>query len=139
MRTTQFSGGTGLHVIITGGAGFIGCNLAAALLDEGRPVTVFDTLQRPGSERNLDWLQSHPNAERLRFVHGDVRDTDLVQSVVGASDVHVVFHLAAQTAVTTSIASPREDLDINSVGTKNVVKAVRISQAFVLPMILFNS
>jgi CDP-paratose 2-epimerase len=128
-----------LHVIVTGGAGFIGSNVTAAFLDSSRRVTVFDSLQRPGSERNLDWLQSHPHADRLRFVHGDVRDTDLVNSVVGAPDVQVVFHLAAQTAVTTSMLAPREDLEVNILGTHNVLEAVRTSRARLAPMLFFTS
>jgi CDP-paratose 2-epimerase len=128
-----------LHVIVTGGAGFIGSNVAAAFLNSSRRVTVFDSLQRPGSERNLEWLHSHPNASRLRFVHGDVRDTDLVRSVVGAPDVHLVFHFAAQTAVTTSVVAPREDLDVNILGTHNVLEAVRMSRAAAAPMLFFTS
>lgn len=139
MRATLFSGGTDLHVIITGGAGFIGSNVAAAFLKRNQRVTVLDSLQRPGSERNLDWLQAHPNAARLRFVHGDVRDADLVRSVVGALDVHLVLHFAAQTAVTTSLVAPREDLEVNVVGTHNVLEAVRRSQAQVAPMMFFAS
>ena len=128
-----------MHVIVTGGAGFIGSNVAARYLRDGRDVTVLDSLQRPGSERNLDWLQSQPQAARLRFVHGDVRDADLVRSVIGARDVHLVFHFAAQTAVTTSVAAPREDLDINVLGTHNVLEAIRTSRAQVPPMVFFTS
>jgi CDP-paratose 2-epimerase len=75
----------------------------------------------------------------LRFVQGDVRDADLVRSVVGDADVHQVFHFAAQTAVTTSLVSPREDLDINVIGTHNVLEAVRLSRAKVPPMLFFTS
>jgi CDP-paratose 2-epimerase len=128
-----------LHLIVTGGAGFIGSNVAAAFLREGLRVTVLDSLQRRGSERNLDWLQSLPNAARLRFVNGDVRDAELVRSVVGARNVHSVFHFAAQTAVTTSVGAPREDLDINLIGTHNVLEAVRNSQSKVAPAVFFTS
>ncbi|MDQ6671104.1 MAG: GDP-mannose 4,6-dehydratase [Chloroflexota bacterium] len=128
-----------MHVIVTGGAGFIGSNLAAAFLQDGWQVTIFDSLQRPGSERNLDWLQSQPNAAQLRFIQGDVRDTALVRSVVGAPDVHLVFHFAAQTAVTTSVVNPRDDLDINIIGTHNVLEAVRASHAQVPPALFFTS
>src|SRR5437867_3522497 len=83
-------------------------HLAAAFLRDGHQVSVLDTLQRPGTEKNLDWLQSLPHAARLRFIHADVRDTDLVRSVVGDRDVQAVYHFAAQTAVTTSVVAPRE-------------------------------
>src|SRR5689334_25391191 len=105
-RTTHRSGGQRLHVIVTGGAGFIGSNVSAAFLRDGNRVTVFDSLARPGVERNLDWLEGQAAPGMLRFVRGDVRDTDLVQSVIGADDVHLVFHFAAQTAVTTSLVNP---------------------------------
>ncbi|HEY0581599.1 MAG TPA: NAD-dependent epimerase/dehydratase family protein, partial [Chloroflexota bacterium] len=91
----QQYGGSALHVIVTGGAGFIGSNVTAAFLRDGHHVTMFDSLIRPGSERNLDWLQAQARPGALRFVHGDVRDADLVRSVVGADNVQVVFHFAA--------------------------------------------
>jgi len=80
-----------------------------------------------------------PATSELRFVAGDVRDADLVRSIVGAPDVQLVFHFAAQTAVTTSIEAPREDLEINTFGTHNVLEAVRRSQALVAPMLFFTS
>src|SRR5437764_257860 len=137
-RTSPRAGGTPLHVIVTGGAGFIGSNVAAAFLRDGHRVTVFDSLQRPGSERNLAWLHSMPHAAELRFVQGDVRNVDQVRSVIGARNVHLVFHFAAQTAVTTSLVDPRTDLDVNIVGTHNVLEAVRQSRALVPPMLFFT-
>jgi CDP-paratose 2-epimerase len=129
-----------LRVIVTGGAGFIGSNVSAAFLRDGHNVTIFDSLDRPGSERNLEWLQSHPHAAaRLRFVRGDVRDAELVRSVVGADDVQLVFHFAAQTAVTTSVVDPRSDLEINIFGTHNILEAARLSTAPVPPMVFFTS
>jgi len=128
-----------LHVIVTGGAGFIGSNVAASFLRDGHRVTIFDNLQRPGSERNVEWLQAMPEATELRFVGGDVRDADLVRSIVGARDVHLVFHFAAQTAVTRSLVEPREDLDVNIVGTHNVLEAARTSKALVAPMLFYTS
>jgi CDP-paratose 2-epimerase len=139
MPTNQFSGGTSLHAIVTGGAGFIGSNVSAAFLRDGHRVTIFDCLARPGVERNLEWLEAQAPAGALRFVQGDVRDADLVRSVVGANDVHLVFHFAAQTAVTTSLVAPREDLEINVQGTHNVLEAVRQSRALVPPMLFFTS
>jgi CDP-paratose 2-epimerase len=128
-----------LHVIVTGGAGFIGSNVTAAFLRDGHRVTILDSLTRAGSERNLAWLQSQPWRGALNFVRADVRNADLVREVIGAPDVRLVFHFAAQTAVTTSIVEPREDLDVNVVGTLNVLEAVRTSQAVVPPILLFTS
>ena len=97
-----------MHVIVTGGAGFIGSNVAGAFLHDGHRITIVDSLVRPGVDRNLEWLQAQAPADRLRFVRGDVRDADLVRSIIGATDVHLVFHFAAQTAVTTSLVAPRD-------------------------------
>ena len=129
----------GLHVIVTGGAGFIGSNVTAAFLRDGHNVTILDNLARPGVERNLEWLEKQASNDALRFVRGDVRDAELVRSTLGATDVHLVFHFAAQTAVTTSLVAPREDLEINLVGTHNVLEAVRQSQARVPPMLFYTS
>jgi CDP-paratose 2-epimerase len=102
-------------------------------------VTVFDSLQRPGSERNLQWLLGLAPADQLRVVRGDVRDADLVRLVVSASDVQLVFHFAAQTAVTTSLVRPREDLEVNLLGTFNVLEAVRASRAPTPPILFYTS
>jgi CDP-paratose 2-epimerase len=133
------TGGNGLQVIVTGGAGFIGSNVAAAFLRDGHRVTVFDSLVRPGVEQNLEWLQSLAPPDRLRFVRGDVRDGDLVRSIVGASGIQLIFHFAAQTAVTTSLVSPRDDLEVNILGTHNVLEAVRHSADPVPPMLFYTS
>ena len=108
-------------VLITGGAGFVGCNLAAALLADGVPVRVLDDLSRPGVEKNLRWLRaSFPAVE---FVRADVRDAAAVAGAVrGASRV---YHFAAQVAVTTSLTGPVADFETNARGTLNVLEAVR--------------
>ena len=112
-------------VLITGGAGFIGCNYAAHLVKSGHTVTVYDNLSRVGSVENLRWLCNQENASRLRFIQGDVRDADAL--VAATRDHDAVFHLAAQVAVTTSMSNPREDFEINALGTLNVLEAVRLS------------
>jgi CDP-paratose 2-epimerase len=136
---TRDHGGQGLHVIITGGAGFIGSNVSAAFLRDGQRVTIFDSLARAGSERNLEWLQSLAPPDHLRFVRGDVRDPEAVRRVVAAPDAHIVFHFAAQTAVTSSLVEPREDLAVNLCGTHNVLEAIRTSEARTPPMLFFTS
>ena len=129
-----------MHVVVTGGSGFIGSNVAAAYLRDGHRVTVLDDLSRPGSERNLAWLHGLPGAEqRLRHALVDVREADPVAEVVGAPDVDLVFHFAAQTAVTTSLVAPRADLETNIGGTFNVLEAVRTSRASSPPALFFTS
>lgn len=110
-------------VLVTGGAGFIGCNLADRLLREGRHVVVLDDLSRPGSHLNLAWLQARHDAERLTVVGADVRDASIVEAAVAGAEV--VFHLAGQTAVATSIVDPKSDFEVNLVGTLNILEAAR--------------
>jgi CDP-paratose 2-epimerase len=112
-----------MRVFITGGAGFIGCNLAAHHLKLGNSVTIFDNLSRSGSLHNLDWLHSHGGD--LVLERGDIRDnTGLLQAVTHAQP-DLLMHLASQVAVTTSIRNPREDFEINALGTFNVLEAAR--------------
>jgi CDP-paratose 2-epimerase len=110
-------------ILITGGAGFIGSNLADRFASEGHEVLVFDALSRAGVERNLQWLKAR-HGSRVSSIIGDIRDEDEV--VRAAADVKAVFHFAAQVAVTTSLVDPREDFDINVRGTVNLLDAVRV-------------
>jgi CDP-paratose 2-epimerase len=110
-------------VLITGGAGFIGSNLADRLAREGHQVVVFDALSRAGVERNLEWLKQR-HGSRVTSILGDVRDED--ELVRAAADAKAVFHMAAQVAVTTSLDDPREDFEINVKGTINLLDAVRV-------------
>jgi CDP-paratose 2-epimerase len=109
-------------VLVTGGAGFIGSNLADRFASEGHDVLVYDILARPGVERNLEWLKKrHPS--KISAVVADIRDETAVADA--ASDAQAVFHMAAQVAVTTSLAEPREDFEINIRGTLNLLDALR--------------
>jgi CDP-paratose 2-epimerase len=112
------------RILITGGAGFIGINLASRELDAGKTVTILDDFSRRGSNLNAEWLgRLHPTS-RLRVVRADVRqDRDLLQKEVDGADV--VFHLAAQVAVTLSVSDPRHDFEVNALGTFNVLDAAR--------------
>jgi CDP-paratose 2-epimerase len=112
-------------VLVTGGAGFIGSNLADALANDGHEVLIYDALARPGVERNLAWLdQRHPG--RIEMIHADVRDGDRLADVVARATA--VFHMAAQVAVTTSMVDPREDFEINVGGTFNLLEALRLKR-----------
>ena len=102
--------------LITGGAGFIGCNLADYLLARGEQVTIVDNLSRPRTPLNLAWLQER-YGKQLRFVQADIRDAATMQAVIPGH--HVVYHLAGQVAVTTSVQDPRSDFEINALGTLN--------------------
>ena len=120
--------------LITGGAGFIGSNLAHRLLTMGRKVRVLDNLSRPGVEQNLQWLRQQ-HGGLLEFVRADIRDAAAVQQAVNG--VQQVFHFAAQVAVTTSLENPQEDFAINALGTLNVLEAARSRP--VPPAILMTS
>ena len=109
-------------ILITGGAGFIGSNLADRLARDGHDVVVFDALARPGVDRNLEWLKRrHPR--RVSAVVADIRDEDAVRDA--AMRCSGVFHMAAQVAVTTSMVDPMADFDINVRGTMHVLEALR--------------
>ncbi len=111
-----------MRVLITGGCGFLGCNLAAALLRDGEDVIVFDNLSRAGSTQNLEWLRLIGDPV---FLHGDVRSCDDVDHAVASVKPDAVLHLAGQVAMTTSILQPIRDFRVNSLGTLNVLEAVR--------------
>ncbi len=113
-----------MNILITGGAGFIGCNLAAHFIQAGHTVTVFDNFSRRGSEANHKWLEAtFPKA--FRIVRGDVRDAAAIAQA--AQGQQAIFHLAGQVAVTTSVTNPREDFEINALGTFNALEAARLS------------
>jgi CDP-paratose 2-epimerase len=113
-------------VLVTGGAGFIGSNLADRLAAEKRDVIVFDLLARPGVEANLAWLLKR-HGRRIRHIRADIRDRAAVEAAV--KDAAAVFHYAAQVAVTTSLADPREDFDTNLGGTFHLLDALRRKSA----------
>ena len=108
--------------LITGGAGFVGCNLAERLLEAGERVVVLDNLSRPNVQRNAAWLRQRFGA-RSELVVGDVRDEAVVREAM--EGVHNVFHFAAQVAVTTSLDAPVQDFDVNARGTLCVLEAAR--------------
>lgn len=110
---------------VTGGAGFIGTNFCDRLLDAGHAVVILDDLSRPGADRNLQWLtEKHPAG--MEFVRADIaKDHDALRDLAESTDV--IFHLAGQVAVTTSVLDPVHDFAVNAGGTFNLLEAVRKS------------
>lgn len=114
-----------MRIFITGGAGFVGANVADHHLGLEDEVVIFDNLSRDGTSGNVDWLRER-HGDRLRLVHGDIRDFEALREALphGADRV---YHMAAQVAVTTSVLDPRDDFEINALGTFNLLEAVRQS------------
>ena len=121
-------------VVITGGSGFIGTNLAHAVASAGRRVRLLDNLSRPGVEQNLRWLKE-THGDRVAIDVADVRDPFAVLRAV--KNAETVFHFAAQVAVTTSLVDPVQDFEVNVRGTLNVLEAVRVQEQ--PPALLFTS
>ncbi|KAF0096288.1 MAG: CDP-paratose 2-epimerase [Puniceicoccaceae bacterium 5H] len=110
------------YVLIFGGAGFIGSNVAEHFLNKGERVLVFDNLSRAGVENNLnDLLERY--GDQLEVELSDVRNRFAVADAVAGAKA--VFNFSAQVAVTTSLINPREDFDINVGGTLNILEAIR--------------
>lgn len=113
-----------MKLLITGGCGFLGSNLAAHAIEKGFEIVVFDNLYREGSLHNLAWLK---DKGAFRFVHGDIRNQNDITRLVQDFRPEAIFHLAGQVAMTTSIANPRMDFEVNVVGTHNLLEAVRLN------------
>ncbi|HKS10001.1 MAG TPA: NAD-dependent epimerase/dehydratase family protein [Pyrinomonadaceae bacterium] len=120
--TAGHKNGKSKPILITGGAGFIGSNLAHRLLSAGHRVRLLDNLSRSGVERNLRWLiETHGDMVDIEVP--DVRNFSIIKAAV--KDASQVFHFAAQVAVTSSLADPIEDFEINARGTLNLLEAIR--------------
>lgn len=111
-----------MKYLITGGCGFVGSNLAAEVLKRGEELFVFDNLFRFGSGQNLEWLKKQGEFKYYPF---DIRNNNDVEIVIKEVKPDVIFHLAGQVAMTTSIQNPRLDFETNTLGTVNLLEAVR--------------
>lgn len=111
-----------MRYLITGGCGFLGSNLAAEVLKKGDELFVFDNLFRSGSEQNLAWLQEQGE---FKFYRSDIRSYNDIEFAVKDAKPDVVFHLAGQVAMTTSLANPRLDFEINVLGGNNLLESIR--------------
>lgn len=111
-----------MKILITGGCGFLGSNIAVEALERGHDVILFDNYHRVGSHANLDWIKFHG---KPTFIHGDIRNQHDVENCVTKLELDAVFHLAGQVAMTTSIINPRLDFEINALGTLNLLESLR--------------
>lgn len=111
-------------VTITGGAGFIGSNLAHRLLRQGHEVTIFDNLSRSGGLSNIVWLREQFGEHSFALEQGDLADFEVLKRAVEGAQR--VYHLAGQVAVTTSVQDPRSDFMDNALGTFNALEAARL-------------
>lgn len=123
-----------MRALITGGAGFIGSNLAHRLIGQGHDVILYDDLSRQGAAKNLAWLREE-HASSFELAQADVRDFETLRHEAAEADV--IYHLASQVAVTTSVLDPRHDFEVNALGTFNVLEAARASAR--QPIVLYAS
>ena len=122
MSNAPSQNGATRYVLITGGSGFVGANLAHRLLSQGESVVLYDNLSREGVERNFEWLRSTHGA-KVRLEVADTRDSKALTRA--AAHASMIYHFAAQVAVTTSLVEPRHDFEVNALGTLNLLEAVR--------------
>ena len=123
------------NYLITGGAGFIGSNYVHRLVQRGEKVTIYDNLSRGGAPKNIAWLEETFGKNAFKLIVGDLRDDKLLTE--SARDADVIVHLAGQVAVTTSVVNPREDFEINALGTFNALEAARLSERN--PIFIYSS
>jgi len=109
--------------LITGGCGFLGSNIASEILKQGNELIIFDSLYRFGSYQNKEWLETQGE---FIFIHGDIRNTNDVERTIKTHKPDVIYHLAGQVAMTTSIEDPRMDFEVNVGGSFNLLNAVRL-------------
>lgn len=111
-----------MKLLILGGCGFLGSNLASYGIERDYQVTVFDNLSRLGSSQNLEWLKSLGD---FTFIHGDTRNKNDVETLIKNGQFDACFHLAGQVAMTTSIENPYKDFQINTMGALNLLDSIR--------------
>lgn len=115
-------GGEKVKLLINGGCGFLGSNLASYAIEHGYDVTVLDNMSRVGSDRNREWLHSLGD---FTFTYGDTRNRNDVENIIKKGQFDAVFHLAGQVTMTQSITDPYKDFETNAVGAVNVLESIR--------------
>lgn len=111
-----------MKYLITGGCGFLGSNIASEILKQNNELIIYDNLSRVGGESNLEWLKSQGE---FNFVKENINNFAAISKVINEEKPDVIYHLAGQVAMTTSISNPRLDFETNAIGSFNVLDAVR--------------
>ena len=111
-----------MKILINGGCGFLGSNLASYGIEKGYEITVFDNMSRVGSEKNKEWLES---LGKFTFIYGDTRNKNDVENTIREGQFDAIFHLAGQVTMTKSITDPYKDFEINAMGAMNVLDSIR--------------
>ena len=111
-----------MKYLITGGCGFLGSNLASEVLSRGEELFIVDNLYRHGSYENLKWLMDQGD---FTYIHSDIRNVNDVETVIKSNKPDVIFHLAGQVSMSTSLENPRMDFEVNAMGSLNVLESVR--------------
>ena len=111
-----------MKYLITGGSGFLGSNLALEVLSKGEELYILDNLYSESSYKNLEWLK---HKGKFKFIHADIRNWNDVENTIKSVKPDVIFHLAGQVAMATSLENPRMDFEVNALGSLNVLESVR--------------
>ena len=111
-----------MKLLINGGCGFLGSNLASYAIENKYDVTVFDNMSRLGSDRNREWLGTLGD---FTYIHGDTRNKNDIENIIKEGQFDAVFHLAGQVTMTKSIIDPYKDFETNAIGAINVLDAIR--------------
>ena len=111
-----------MKILINGGCGFLGSNLASYGIENGYDITIFDNLSRLGSATNYKWLKT---VGEFTFIHGDIRNKNDVENVIKEGQFDAIFHLAGQVTMTKSITDPYKDFETNAMGAMNVLDSIR--------------
>ncbi len=112
-----------MKILITGGCGFLGSNIAKELLNKGHDLVLLDSFYRLGSNENFEWLKS---IGKFEFINNDIRNTSGIEKIIKSKKFDVIYHLAGQVAMTTSISDPKMDFEVNAIGTFNLLNSVRL-------------
>ncbi len=124
-----------MKILVTGGAGFIGTNVCEHFAEKGAEIIILDNLSRKGTEKNLRFLKK--KIEGLKFIKGSITNWKTVKKIFEKNNFDIVFHLAAQVAVTTSVTDPRSDFEINALGAFNILEGARVTDQS--PIMLYSS